>query len=166
MRPASDSRSRSDKRNRRLLRAITGLHVAVYRASGGRVGHHLPGAAPILLLDHVGAQSGRRHTTPVAYMREDHNIIVVGANLGAATDPGWVHNLRAHPHTDIQIASAKRPVRARQADPEERQRLWAAAVRQNPAWGRYQARTDRTFPMMILRPIGVATTRRTCETDA
>jgi deazaflavin-dependent oxidoreductase (nitroreductase family) len=154
------------KRNRRLLRAITCLHVAIYRASGGRVGHHLPGAAPILLLDHIGARSGRRHTTPVAYMREDQNVIVVGANLGEATDPGWVHNLRAHPHTAIQIASVRRRVHAREADAEERQRLWAQAVRYNPAWGRYQAHARRPFPVMILTLIGVATTRCTCETDA
>jgi F420H(2)-dependent quinone reductase len=155
----------SDWRNRRLLRAITGFHVAVYRASGGRIGHHLPGAAPILLLHHIGARSGRRHITPVAYMREDQNVIVVGANLGGATDPGWVHNLRAHPDTDIQIASDKRRVHARETDSEERRGLWEPAVRYNPAWGHYQARTQRNFPVMILTQIDVATTRRTHEAD-
>jgi deazaflavin-dependent oxidoreductase (nitroreductase family) len=145
----------SGKRNRRLLRAITHLHVVVYRGSGGRVGHHLPGVGPILLLDHVGARSGRRHTTPVAYMREGQNVIVVGANLGRATDPDWVLNVRAHPDTDIQIASAKSRVHAREADPVERPPLWALAVRHNPAWDRYQARTERTFPVIILTQIGV-----------
>jgi F420H(2)-dependent quinone reductase len=38
-------------------------------------------------------------------MREGQNVIVLGANLGQATDPRWVHNERAHPDTDIQIAS-------------------------------------------------------------
>lgn len=110
----------------------------------------------MLLLDHIGASSGRRRTTPVAYMRDGQNFIVVGANLGQSTDPGWVHNLRANPDTDIQIASAKRRVHAREANPEQRQRLWAMAVRHNLAWGRYQRRTQRTLPVMILTQIGVA----------
>ena len=144
----------SDKRSRRLLMAITRLHVAVYHGSGGRIGHHLPGRPPILLLHNIGACSGRPRTTPVAYMREGQNVIVVGANLGRATDPGWVHNLRAHPDTDIQIGSTKSRVHAREANPQERPPLWALAVRQNPAWGRYQTRTQRTFPIMILTQIG------------
>lgn len=157
MRPAFARQVSGRQAKRRLLRAVTGLHVAVYHATGGRVGHHLPGTAPMLLLDHIGTRSGRQHTTPVAYMCEGQNVIIVGANLGEDADPGWVHNLRAHPRTDIQIASAKRKVLAREADPEERRRLWAPAVRYNPAWGRYQARTQRTFPVMILMQIGAAT---------
>jgi F420H(2)-dependent quinone reductase len=154
MRPAFGRQVSGRQAKRRPLRAVTGLHVAVYRTTGGRVGHHLPGTAPILLLNHLGARIGQQHTTPVSYVRQDQNVIVVGANLGDDADPGWVHNLRAHPHTHIQIASAKRRVLAREADPEERQRLWAPAVRYNPAWGRYQARTQRTFPVMILTQIG------------
>lgn len=96
-------------------------------------------------------------------MREDQNVIIVGANMGEAIDPGWVHNLRAHPDTEIKTGSVKRRVHAREADPEERRRLWARAVRYNPAWGRYQALTQRKFPVMILSQTGVAATRRTCE---
>jgi F420H(2)-dependent quinone reductase len=34
-------------------------HVLAYRATDGLVGHRFPGAPPMLLLDHVGARTGR-----------------------------------------------------------------------------------------------------------
>src|SRR4051794_13201811 len=40
-------------------------HTAIYRATGGVVGHRIPGAAPMLLLDHVGAKSGTKRTSPL-----------------------------------------------------------------------------------------------------
>ena len=42
-----------------LLRRLTDVHTAIYRASGGLVGHRFPATPPMLLLDHVGAKSGR-----------------------------------------------------------------------------------------------------------
>ena len=127
------------------------LHVTVYRATGGRIGARLPGAPPILLLDHVGARSGKKRTTPLVYMPDGENFVVVGAKGGYPRHPGWVHNLRAHPDTDAQVGSQQHRVHATQATPEERQLLWPKAVEYNPAWGRYQRRTKRTLPVVILR---------------
>ena len=48
-----------------LTRRVMGLHSLAYRASGGRIGHTLPGVpGQMLLLDHVGAKSGTRRTSP------------------------------------------------------------------------------------------------------
>ena len=43
-------------------------------------------------------------------------------------------------------------VRGREANAEERRRLWPRAVVHNPLWGRYQERTDRMIPIVILSP--------------
>jgi F420H(2)-dependent quinone reductase len=128
------------------------LHVAAYRATRGVLGHRVPFAPPMLLLDHVGARSGRLRTAPLAYVRDGDAYVVIASKGGHPRHPSWFHNLRAHPETTIQVGSARIPVRARVATPEERERLWPRAVE---AWGpyeSYQRRTRRTIPLVILEP--------------
>jgi F420H(2)-dependent quinone reductase len=48
-----------------LLGPLMRAHGALYRATRGRVGGRLPGLPPMLALDHVGARSGKRRTTPL-----------------------------------------------------------------------------------------------------
>lgn len=132
----------------RLLR----VQVALYRATGGRIGHHVPGLPPLLLLDHVGAKSGKRRTAPLAYMPYDGGFIVVGAKGGHPRNPGWVHNLRASPDTEVQVGPDRISVHSSEADADQRKRLWPPAATYNPAWKRYQQRTQRTLPLVILTP--------------
>ena len=133
-----------------VLGRLTRVHTALYRATGGRIGHRVPRAPLVLLLDHVGARTGTRRTTPLAYMPSGENFVVVGSKSGHPNDPAWVHNLRTHPDTEIQVGPDRIRVRARQADAAERQRLWPQAVRYNPIWGRYQRRTQRVIPLIVL----------------
>jgi F420H(2)-dependent quinone reductase len=126
-------------------------HAWVYRATGGRIGA-VPGLPPLLLLDNVGARSGTQRTTPLVYMPDGDDFVVVPSKGGHPRNPGWLHNLRAHPETTIQIGSRRIDVKAREATPNERRRLWPKAVRHNPVWGRYQERTSRRIPLVILEP--------------
>src|SRR4051794_39191977 len=88
-------------------------HAAVYRATGGRVGGKLPGVPSLLLLDHVGAKSGKRRTTPLVYMPDGENLLIVASKGGHPRDPGWMHNLRANPETEVQIGRKRISVRGR-----------------------------------------------------
>jgi deazaflavin-dependent oxidoreductase (nitroreductase family) len=134
-----------------LLGRLMRGHAVVYRATGGRIGERLPGLPPVLLLDHVGARSGRKRTTALIYMPDGDAFVVVGAKGGYPRHPAWVHNLRANPDADVQVGSARIAVRSSEADENERRRLWPRAVAYNPFWGRYQERTERTVPLVILR---------------
>jgi F420H(2)-dependent quinone reductase len=127
-------------------------HAALYRATGGRIGHHVPGHPPMLLLAHVGAKSGKRRISGLTYLPHDGGFVVVGSNGGGARSPGWVYNLRAFPDTEVQVGSEKIKVHAREADDGERQRLWPEAARYHPAWGQFQQRTPRALPIVILTP--------------
>jgi deazaflavin-dependent oxidoreductase (nitroreductase family) len=127
-------------------------HAAIYRATGGLVGGNIPGVPPLLLLDHVGARTGRRRTTPLVYMPDGDRMVVVASKGGHPSDPAWLHNLRAHPDTTVQIGRQTSPVRAREATAEERRGLWPRAVKFNPLWGRYQERTARQIPVVVLEP--------------
>jgi len=127
-------------------------HARIYRLTGGRIGHHLPGLPPTLLLEHVGARSGTRRTTPLLYVDDPPDVVIVASKGGYPRNPAWYHNLLAHPDADIQIGSERRAVTAREADAAERERLWPMAVETYPGYRDYQRRADRTIPLMILEP--------------
>ncbi len=95
-----------------VLNRLMKGHTAVYRATGGLVGHRFPGAPPMLLLDHVGAKSGTRRTTPLVYVDDGEDIVIVASKGGHPKHPAWYHNLRAHPETTVQVGSKRRAVRA------------------------------------------------------
>jgi len=127
-------------------------HAWLYRATNGHIGGNLPGLPSLLLLDTVGAKSGRRYTTPLVYMPDNGSYVVVASKGGYPKHPGWLHNLRANSETEVQISRDRIPVRAREAEGEERARLWPKACEYNPVWGSYQQRTEREIPLVVLEP--------------
>jgi deazaflavin-dependent oxidoreductase (nitroreductase family) len=131
-----------------------GLHTAVYRASGGRIGHTIPGMRiRMLLLDHVGAKSGTKRTSPLLYVEDGENVAIVASKGGFPKNPAWFYNLKANPETTVQIGGERRAVRARVADPEERERLWSAATKVYPGYEDYAARSKgREIPIVVLEP--------------
>ena len=134
------------------FRQLTRLHTLLYRASGGRVGHRFRGGPPMLLLDHVGARSAVKRTTPLVYLRDGENIVLIASKGGHPRHPAWFHNLRAHPETTVQLGSERLAVRARVADAGERARLWPKAVAIYAGYETYQQRTEREIPLVILEP--------------
>jgi deazaflavin-dependent oxidoreductase (nitroreductase family) len=136
----------------RVFNEVIKGHTVVYRATGGLIGHRAPGLPPFLLLDHVGAKSGRRRTSPLVYVADGDDFVIVASKGGHPRHPGWFHNLRAHPETTIQVGSRRMPVTARVANPDERARLWRKAVAVWSGYEGYQERTDREIPLVILEP--------------
>jgi len=135
-----------------VLDRVMRTHVAVYRATNGRIGMRVPGVPPMLLLEHVGARTGKRRTSALVYIEDGPNLVLVASKGGYPRHPSWFHNLKAHPEVTVQIGAERRPVRARVATPGERQRLWPVAVVAWPGYRDYQARTGREIPLVILEP--------------
>jgi deazaflavin-dependent oxidoreductase (nitroreductase family) len=131
-----------------------GLHTALYRASGGRLGHTIPGVpGRMLLLDHVGAKSGAKRTSPLLYIADGDDVVVVASKGGFPKHPAWFHNLKANPDTTVQIGGERRLVHSRVADAEERKRLWPMAIRSYHGYEDYQLRSKgREIPLVILEP--------------
>jgi F420H(2)-dependent quinone reductase len=134
-----------------LDRAMRG-HVALYRATGGLVGHRVPFLPPMLLVEHVGAKSDTRRTSVLAYTKDGEDLVIVASKGGHPKNPAWYHNLKANPDTFVQVGSRRRPVRAREATPKEHPRLWAKVVSVYPGFDTYQKRTGRSIPLIILEP--------------
>jgi deazaflavin-dependent oxidoreductase (nitroreductase family) len=130
-----------------------GVHTFLYQRTGGRLGHTIPGVpGKMLLLDHVGAKSGTKRTSPLLYVKDGANVVIVASKGGFPKNPAWFHNLMANPDTTVQIGSEQRPVHARVAAPEERERLWDMAVAAYHGYEDYRARTDREIPLVVLEP--------------
>jgi deazaflavin-dependent oxidoreductase (nitroreductase family) len=135
----------------RAWQRFTQAHVRAYRLSGGRIGRTYRGA-PVALVDHVGRKSGKRRTSPLLYLGDGDDIVIVASYGGARRDPVWWPNLKANPRTTVQIGSQRRSVIARQATPEEKQRLWPKLVAIYPPYEDYQRRTERDIPVVLLQP--------------
>ena len=133
-----------------VLRRLMGGHTLLYRTTGGRIGHRIPGVGPMLLLEHVGAKSGKRRTTPLLYTQDGDDLILVASKGGHPRHPAWYHNLRANPDVEIQVGSERRKVHARVADDEEREELWPKVVAQYGGYAGYQKRTERKIPLIVL----------------
>jgi F420H(2)-dependent quinone reductase len=133
-----------------VLRRMMGAHTAVYRASGGLIGHKIPGGPPMLLLDHVGAKSGKKRTSPLVYVRDGDDIVLVASKGGNPKHPAWFHNLKANPDTTVQVGRERIEVHARVAEGSERERLWPKAVETYGGYADYQKRTDREIPLVVL----------------
>jgi F420H(2)-dependent quinone reductase len=139
-------------RNWSLLSRLMGGHAKIYRATHGLIGHRFPGTPEVLLLDHVGAKSGKHRTTPLVFARDGDDVILIASKGGYPKNPAWFHNLVANPDTTIQIGSKRMDVHARVAKPEEYDRLWKLAVDVYGGYEDYRRRTDRQIPLVVLEP--------------
>jgi deazaflavin-dependent oxidoreductase (nitroreductase family) len=144
----------ADSRFWKLFGVATKANTALFRATNGRVGGRI-GKAPVLLLHHTGAKSGTRRVTPLIYLTDGENLVVVASKGGVDKHPAWLHNLRAHPETEVELPrQGRRAVRAREAGDEERERLWPLLDRVYPPYRDYRSYTERVIPLVVLEPRG------------
>jgi deazaflavin-dependent oxidoreductase (nitroreductase family) len=135
-----------------LTRIATKTHVAIFKGTKGRVMGNFDGA-PLLVLHHRGARSGLPRETPIIYLEDGENLVVVASMGGQEVNPAWYHNLRAHPDVEVQIGGDRRRVHARLASKAEADALWPRLTAMWPAWDTYKTRTDREFPVFFLEPV-------------
>ena len=130
---------------------MTRAHVAAYRLSRGKLGGEYRGA-PVLLLHHTGRKSGRQRVSPLLYLSDGDDLVVVGSKGGSHKHPSWFINLREMPETTVEVGGEKRRVKVHVATPEQRAQLWPRLVELYSDYADYQARTEREIPLVILSP--------------
>ncbi|EME14638.1 nitroreductase family deazaflavin-dependent oxidoreductase [Rhodococcus triatomae] len=141
-----------------IFKHVGRCQVWLYRRTGGRVGGKWRIGAgfrkpvPTLLLEHRGRRSATLYTTPLLYIEDGDDVIVVASQGGLPKHPQWYRNLCADPDTRIQIGSRIREVTAETADPARRARLWPLLVDAYADFDTYQAWTEREIPVVVLRP--------------
>ena len=134
------------------------MHAWVYRKTGGKIGGNWRLGAgakkpvPTLLLEHRGRKSGKLFTSPLVYITDGDDVIIVASAGGRDENPQWYHNLLADPDVHIEIGRDRRAVHAVLAGHDEKQRLWPKLVEANADFDVYTVWTDRDIPVFILQP--------------
>jgi F420H(2)-dependent quinone reductase len=131
------------------------LHDAIYKGTNGRIGHHIPGGPPSLLLHTVGAKTGLQRTTSLSYARDGDTYLIVASKGGDPKAPGWYHNLKANPKVEINVGTKRFGVTAKPVLPDDPDyaRLWQIVNKNNAnRYEAYQNRTSRPIPVIVLTP--------------
>ncbi|HET9733124.1 MAG TPA: nitroreductase/quinone reductase family protein [Acidimicrobiales bacterium] len=124
------------------------------RRSHGRIISRVYGL-PALLLATRGRRSGERRVSPLLYIRDGDDFVVVGTNFGQHQHPGWTANLLADPEAEVTVGPETLRVRAEMFDEENWQRMWPRFVAVYPGYQSYLTRTGGRHPrMFVLRPTG------------
>ena len=137
---------------RLALKLGSGAHAGVYRATGGKLFGRM-GKSPILLLNTVGRKSGKKRTSPLLYVMDGEDFVIIASKGGAPAHPAWYLNLKANPDATVEIGGREVWVRAEEAGPEEKVRLWQKMVEMYPAYDDYQKKTEREIPLLVLHPV-------------
>jgi deazaflavin-dependent oxidoreductase (nitroreductase family) len=128
--------------------------IEEFRANEGRVGGTFEGA-PMVLVHHVGRQSGHEYVTPLMYLpneADQDRIFVFATKGGAPTDPDWYRNLAAAGDSTIERGSESYAVTVREVSVAERDRVYAEQARRYPGFAEYERQTAgvRIIPVLEL----------------
>lgn len=120
-----------------------------FRSNDGVVGGPFEGAS-LLLLRTIGAKSCLPRTNPLAYLREDDQLIVIASYAGAPSNPPWYYNLLANPEVRVEVGIEKFTALASVVDEPDRSALYAKMASVMPDFSKYQAKTSRIIPVVAL----------------
>ena len=124
-------------------------HVKAYIDTNGERGHDWKGTH-CLLLTTTGRKTGQPRIMPLIYAADDGRYVVVASKGGAPEHPAWYLNLRDDPEVEVQVKGDRFRAVARDAEGEERERLWKTMTGEWPDYDEYQKKTDRQIPVVVL----------------
>jgi len=138
--------SERDEWNRKIIEE--------FRANDGVVGGPFEGV-PILLLHHTGARTATERVNPLAYQPLGDDFAVFASKGGSPTNPDWYHNVRAHPKVKVEVGRDRFDAVAREAEGDERERIWSVQKERVAAFAGYEEKTkgEREIPVIILERV-------------
>ncbi|GCE51182.1 nitroreductase [Thermosporothrix hazakensis] len=144
--------AKGDEMRKSFFRVLNAVILFLYRITGGRIGMFGKHSG-LLLLTTIGRKSGKKRTLPLRYICEDQTYILVASYAGSPHHPAWYLNLKHHPDVIVTIGANTQNMRAEIASPEQRQQLWPRVLERAPLYGKYQQRTTREIPLVLLYPV-------------
>ncbi len=150
--PVAQSTEREYRRAKPFIKLMSKLNIAVFRASGGRLGNKFLRGAPVGLLTTTGRKSGATRTTPLIYLEDGEKLVIVASQGGLPHHPIWSLNLEQNPECRFQIGSRVRSYRARRVSEAEKAALWPRLLAIYPDYDDYQKRTARNISVLALEP--------------
>ncbi len=131
------------------IRLIGRVHAWLWKLAGGKLADAF-GRAPFMMLTTKGRKTGRLRTTPVLYLRDGADLIVVASFGGNDMQPAWYLNLESCPEAEVIVKGARRRLLAHRVSPEEKELIWARLVKMYPNFDVYQQQTSREIPLLRL----------------
>jgi len=140
----------ANRMSRILIFVYLFFHNYIYIYTNGRIGKNLNGR-PCLILETTGAKTKLVRKNVLVFLREGNEICLVASRGGSERNPGWYYNLKKNRNSVIFIGTERFEVTSREIFEEERHEWWLKMdYLNNGGYGRYQQRTNRKIPVMIL----------------
>lgn len=122
------------------------------KVSGGRLNTTF--IWPCLVLTTKGAKTGEPRTTPLLYIEDGDNLVLIASKCGNPSHPSWYLNLRANPEVEVFLNGKTITCVAEDAEGQERERLWRKAVGLYSGYEKYRKRAGgRQIPVVVLKPL-------------
>jgi deazaflavin-dependent oxidoreductase (nitroreductase family) len=124
--------------------------MADLRANNGTPSFGPLKGRPLAIMTTKGAKTGEDRTVIVTYHRNGDEYVIAATKGGTPENPGWYHNLVAHPEATFEAAGETFQVVARETTGDERQRLYDEHARLYPEFAAYPSKTSRVIPVFVL----------------
>ena len=109
---------------------------------------------PALTIMTRGARTGRKYRTPLLYLQEGENYILIATNFGQRENPGWYYNILAHPEIEVTCNGETSRYHGSEVEGLDWRASWEMAVAHYPGYSNYQHRAaGRRIPIIILSPL-------------
>jgi F420H(2)-dependent quinone reductase len=131
------------------------VHRLVHRLSGGRF-LWTPASKRgwgAMRLTTTGRRSGEARTVIVGYIEDGLNLVTMAMNGWDEGHPAWWLNLEANPEATVRLSHEQpRPVRARAASGDERDRLWKTWSEIDTGLDAYASSRRAITPIVVFEP--------------
>ena len=124
-------------------------HIRSYVESDGKKGHRWNGVHTLLLTTR-GRKTGKLRRTALIYGRDGDRYLVVASTGGGKKHPAWYLNLVENPEVQVQVGAETFSARAKTATAKQKPKLWKTMAEIWPDYDKYQAKTDREIPVVVL----------------
>ncbi len=135
----------------RAVNVFTKLHVLAHRVTRGRIGGTMQGA-PVCILHTVGRKSGKQRETPLFYLADGQDLIIVASAGGREAAPAWWLNLQAMDTAEVEIKGKRTRMKPRRASAEEKAAYWPKLNAMYEHYEGYQERTARDIAVIVMSP--------------
>ena len=124
--------------------------IEEFRANGGKVAQF--GDAPMVILNTIGAKSGKVREIPLVALVEDDGMYVFASKAGATSDPDWAYNLRANPQITVEFGEESFEATVQEMPEADGQAKLRAQAELMPQFGEYiESAAPRVIPAFAIQ---------------
>lgn len=136
-----------------MFKIAAATHVALFRATGGRIGRTMRGGQ-VLLLTTTGNKTGKPRTVPVMQFDDEGRRFVIASAAGSPQHPAWFKNLQKTPTATVELPDERYTARAEVLSGDERARIWKKVVERAPGFAAYEKKAaGREIPVVELKRV-------------